>query len=421
MVMELKQPTPFDLLMAEYAPEADVAAVEAQVQQIQEAPVVVPLGALQTPVYGNDPNELLKHRFLYRGAVCLLCGPTGVGKSALIMQMAIYWSVGKAVFGIEPGETFQRKGMRIVLVQAENDEGDLAEMRNGVLGGCDDLTDEEKELALGRIMVRTITDKNGNAFAAELEAMLAAANPPYDLVMVDPAFAFLGGDSNSQRDVSYFMRGLLNPLLQKYRIGMVLAHHTNKPLRGKEKEGWAAGDFAYLGAGSAEWINPARAALAIRSIGSDSVFELRAAKRGRRLGWVDAGGLPTNVQCIVHDGRPGVICWHTATPEQVASTTVVSKLGRPRKCEMVEVIHLVALNPSKNQGFYKAALSRGLGCSESAVQCAIIEGTCKGLIEARIQGREKVYICTPEGIKLATEKTAAVDWTHQIPTSAESE
>ena len=113
---------------------------------------------------------------------------------------------------------------------------------------------------------------------------------PFDLVMVDPAFAYLGGDSNSQKDVSHFMRELLNPLLQRHQVGMLLAHHTNKPLRGKEKDNWEAGDFAYLGAGSAEWINPARAALAIRSLGSDSVFELRAAKRGKLLRWTGAEG-----------------------------------------------------------------------------------------------------------------------------------
>lgn len=49
-------------------------------------------------------------------------------------------------------------------------------------------------------------------------------------------------------------------------------------------------------AGSAEWINPARAALAIRSLGSDSVFELRAPKRGKRLGWTEDDGQPTTVQ-----------------------------------------------------------------------------------------------------------------------------
>ena len=134
---------------------------------------------------------------------------------------------------------------------------------------------------------------------------------------MDPAFAYLGGDSNSQKDVSHFMRELLNPLLQRHQVGLVLAHHTNKPLRGKEKDNWEAGDYAYLGAGSAEWINPARAALALRSIGSDSIFELRSPKRGKRLGWKDEYEQATVFQDAAHFREPGIICWRKADPDEV--------------------------------------------------------------------------------------------------------
>lgn len=88
-------------------------------------------------------NKLLcthKHRFLYRGGIALLCGPTGIGKSSFLMQLAIYLAAGLALFGIEPGDTFAGIGMKILLIQAENDEGDLAEMRDGVLVGCEGLT-----------------------------------------------------------------------------------------------------------------------------------------------------------------------------------------------------------------------------------------------------------------------------------------
>ena len=34
--------------------------------------------------------------------------------------------------------------MRVLLIQAENDEGDLAEMRNGVLAGCAELKEPTK-------------------------------------------------------------------------------------------------------------------------------------------------------------------------------------------------------------------------------------------------------------------------------------
>jgi len=179
------KPSPLEILVTEFLPAAETAAVEDQVAKIQEPPAVKALGDLKTPVYGNDPSELLKHRFLYRGGMCLLSGPTGIGKSALLMQAAIHWAVGKACFDIVPGEIYQRQGMRILLVQAENDEGDLAEMRDGVMNGCDELTDAEKALALQRISVRTVCDKTGEGFAAEL-AVLLTESGPFDLGQRNP-------------------------------------------------------------------------------------------------------------------------------------------------------------------------------------------------------------------------------------------
>ena len=407
-----RKPSPLEIFMTEFMPAADAAAVEVQVAKIQEPPKVTALGDLRAPAYGNDPTELLKHRFLYRGAVCLLCGPTGVGKSALLMQAAIYWAVGKAFFGILPGEIYQKQGMRILLVQAENDEGDLVEMRDGVLAGCDDLTDEEKELARRRIQVKTVCDKCGEIFAVYLEALLFETGP-YELVMVDPAFAYLGGDSNTQKDVSHFMRELLNPLLQKHQVGMVLAHHTNKPLRGKEKDNWEAGDYAYLGAGSAEWINPARAALAIRSIGSESVFEFRAAKRGKRLRWQDANGNPTNAKLIAHDGRPGVICWHAATPQDAEDLEAAAKGGRPKRFDEFECVHAVIHRPGESQTFYVDLISGALECGKETVRQMLKACVKTGWIGECGDQHFRRYQATGKGQQEAENRPSSRNWTSQ--------
>lgn len=403
------KPSPLEILMTEFMPAAEAAAVETQVQKIQEPPGVTALGDLRAPTYGNDPTELLKYRFLYRGAVCLLCGPTGVGKSALLMQAAIYWAVGKAFFGILPGEIYQKQGMRILLVQAENDEGDLAEMRDGVLAGCDDLTDAEKTLARERVKVCTCCDKSAEAFAEHLGALLTESGP-FDLVMVDPAFAYLGGDSNSQKDVSHFMRELLNPLLQKHRVGMVLAHHTNKPLRGKEKDSWAAGDFAYLGAGSAEWINPARAALAIRSVGSENVYEFRAAKRGKRLRWQDANGAPTTVKLIAHDTRPGVICWHEATPADAADLEAAAKGGRPKKHDEFECVHAVMHRPAESQTFYVDLLAGAMECGKETVRRILRSCVLAGWIGECGDQQFRRYRVTEKGQREAANRPSTRNW-----------
>ena len=404
-----RKPSPLEIFMTEFMPAAEAAAVETQVAKIQEPPDVIALGDLRAPVYGNDPTELLKHRFLYRGAVCLLCGPTGVGKSAFLMQAAIYWAVGRPCFSIAPGDIYQRTGLRILLVQAENDEGDLYEMSNGVFAGLDDLTPEEIALAKARIKIKTICDKSSTAFAVCLDALLSECGP-FDLVMVDPAFAYLGGDGKEQKAVSFFMRELLNPLLQKHAVGMVLSHHTNKPLRGKEKDDWQAGDFAYLGAGSAEWINPARAALAIRSVGSDSVFEFRAVKRGKRLRWVDANGGPTTVQMIAHDPRPGVICWHAATPADVADVEVETKGGRPKRFDDFECVHAVIHRPGESQSFYVDLISGALECGKETVRRLLKSCVMAGWIGECGDQYFRRYRVTEKGQREAANMPSKRNW-----------
>jgi hypothetical protein len=153
-------------------------------------------------------------------------------------------------------------------------------------------------------------------FVETLQPALAAHRP--DLLWIDPALAYLGGEANSQKDVGGFLRNMLNPLLREFNCGCVVVHHTNKPPTGKEKPDWQAGDFAYLGGGSAEWANWARAVIVMRSVGSHSVFELRAAKRGPRLRWREPDGVtPAFTKMIAHATEPGVICWREAEASEM--------------------------------------------------------------------------------------------------------
>ncbi len=405
--------TPLSLL-ADYLPASDLESIEKQASKIASLPRVLSLGELKSPVAGEDPTELIRHRFLYRGGMCLLLGPTGIGKSALLVQIAIHFAAGKAIFGLNPGASLQTRGMRILIVQAENDEGDLAEMRDGVLAGCG-LDQSEKEAVLARVRVSTINDRSGERFLAALDALLANSEP-LDMVMVDPAFAYLGGDSNSQKDVSCFMREGFNPLVQKYQVGLILAHHTNKPPHGREKSSWAAGDFAYLGAGSSEWVNPARCALAVRSIGSDSVFELRAVKRGKRLRWKDDNG-PTTMQYIAHSLEPGVIYWRNADQNEIDEVLVKPGNNRVQKTNAIEMLHCIGTHPEQNQSFYKERMSRAFQCSATACQNVLAQCIAKDWVESRKRGQQKLYCLTDEGKRLILETPSTVDWTDHPPAS----
>jgi hypothetical protein len=80
---------------------------------------------------------------------------------------------------------------------------------------------------------------------------------------------------------------------------------------GQRKPDWSAGDFAYLGAGTAELANWARAVIAIRNLGSHTIFAVELGKRGRRAGLVNDSREPLYRFYIKHAERG--ICWEAAT------------------------------------------------------------------------------------------------------------
>ena len=314
--------------------EAEVEAKTGEASALAP-PTARPLNEFALPAE-DDPNELLRDRYLCRGGGLLLVGPTGIGKSALAMLMMILWALGRMAFGIRPA-----RPLKSLLVQAENDDGDLAEMRDGVIRGLQ-LTAEEAALACTLVVIAREDCRAGQAFFMHTLRPLLAEHRP-DLAWIDPAFAYLGGDANSQKDVGAFLRNGMNPLLREFACGGVLLHHTNKPPSGKERPDWQAGDHAYLGSGSSEFANWARAVLAVRSVGSHDVFELRAAKRGRRLGWKEANGETTAyTKSIAHAKEPGVICWHEVEPETEAEAAPAGKAKRPPKGKEDLMAHVPA-------------------------------------------------------------------------------
>lgn len=254
----------------------------------------------------NDPNELLKHRFLCRGGAILLVGPTGIGKSSFALQCALLWSLGREAFGIVPA-----RALRVLIVQAENDLGDMAEFREGIMKGLSLSTEECR----GSVMKTVWEDtRTGPEFCEQVLGPLLEQES-FDLVVIDPALAYLGADANQQKDVSIFLRNSLNLVLHRTGCGLVLVHHTNKPPSGSEKPSWQAGDFAYTGSGSSEWANWARGALSIRSLGSHDYFELRASKRGKRLRWTEDDFVTPAYTKIIAHGSVG-ICWREASMEE---------------------------------------------------------------------------------------------------------
>ncbi|MEA3213314.1 MAG: hypothetical protein QOE70_6371 [Chthoniobacter sp.] len=228
------------------------------------------------------------------------------------MQLSMLWALGREGFGIEPA-----RPLRILIIQAENDDHDMFDAMDGVRQGLG-LSRDEWMRASGNIRVCHENSRSGPDFFAQVVRPLLAEFRP-DLFFIDPAFGYLGGETNNQGHVSAFLRNCLNPLITEFDCGVIVNHHTNKPPTGEEKAGWSDAQMAYAGAGSAEWANWSRAVLALRGTKSYGVFDLVAAKRGERLRWREADGATlTFRKRIRHSRQDGVICWHEMTAEEIA-------------------------------------------------------------------------------------------------------
>lgn len=82
----------------------------------------ITVDALQNFDRDNDESSLIGDRWLCKGKQAILQGPTGLGKSSLVMQWAIRLCLGLPFFGIRPIQA-----MKVLIIQAENDLGDMAE------------------------------------------------------------------------------------------------------------------------------------------------------------------------------------------------------------------------------------------------------------------------------------------------------
>jgi hypothetical protein len=273
-------------------------------------------------------EELIRHRFLCKGGGMLLAAPSGIGKSTFALQMLLCFAAGRECIGFTPA-----RKLRALYLQAENDDADLRELRDGILAGLQFST-TERETALTSVHFATVDDLCGEAFIREAVAPLCESVKP-DLLVIDPLLSFIGGDISKQEVVSPWLRNCLNPVLHRQNVGCVLIHHTNKPPSGKEKSTWQAGDFAYSGSGSSELANWPRAVVAIRSLGSHSVFELRLGKRGQRAHWRNPDGTPSFARHIAHatDG----IFWRMAEP-----TETPAEPGRKPGNSVSDILELLA-------------------------------------------------------------------------------
>jgi len=284
----------------------------------------------------DQDDTLLGDRFLCRGGGLFLIAPSGMGKSTVTIQAAALWSCGEPAFGISP-----RGPLRILIIQAEDDQGDVIEMsqmihrledRNGnkLSKRHLDMIDNDTRLIHCPDLFR---ERVFDALRTELTEAIDNGQP-WDLIIINPYTSYLARDAKDPDEAAWFLRQNLTPLLIEFDAGTLIVHHTAKTTF-QNTDKFKLWDWMYWGAGCAEISNWARAIIAVKPVSDDmTVFKFVAAKRGRRIGddWQNAFE-----RYYCHCSIPGVIRWDEATAAQIAEV-------KPRPAQGSLLIRLLLLN-----------------------------------------------------------------------------
>lgn len=246
----------------------------------------------------EDPECLFQNRWLRRGMCGAIVSTSGVGKSSLSMQMATVWAAGEECLGVRP-----LKPLKIGIFQSEDDEYDVANFRDRIrIGLAAELgwTDEQIREAESRVTFCALDGSTGVRFVEHLRRKQAQHR--FDLIIINPLFAFFGDDLNDGNAMTAFLRHGIDPLIkdEETKCGCLIVHHAAKP----NKDRLAMGDqfAAYMGSGSGEFTNYIRSALVITPKKGEKygIFDMIAAKHGDKLGWRDADGKPTTTKTVCY-------------------------------------------------------------------------------------------------------------------------
>jgi hypothetical protein len=249
----------------------------------------------------DSGQTLLGHRWLCCGGGAFIFGPSGLGKSVLTIQAAVQWACGQTAFGVKPA-----RPLRSLIIQAEDDEGDVIEMAQVVthLG----LDKQHLELVRKNTHIEFVNDLSGERFLDVLDSFLSQR--PIDLVWLNPYSTYLGASVQDDAANVQFLRNRLNPILCRHRCGAIIIHHTPKT-NFRDTTDWKHSDWMYAGSGAAVLTNWARAIIVIDPTPKPGLYRFIAAKRQTRIGW---GGFD---RYFAHSKEPGKLIWVDATADEV--------------------------------------------------------------------------------------------------------
>lgn len=339
----------------------------------------------------NDPDNLIGNRYLTRGSSLMVNGPSGRGKSSLLMLRIIKWALGQPFYGVKV-----MRPLTAVIFQTENNEGDLAQAFQGArnflnLNSFDN--PEEFELLEKNVEFIYCPALSGQEFLQFAQRELT--KKPRDLAVLDPLVSFPEGDLNSAQGAGEFLRKGLSKISFFTRVTWIINHHTPKPLRDPKAKTVKklASDYQYSGAGSFDIAGWARASETLHEH-EDGRFRLVFAKRGGH-GACHPDGQPTIIIWLKH-AYDGGIHWEQEQPEEESEESEsrsdrepskAEKGGRPGKLDRLMGIGLGPIIDALITPISKNALAKQIEMHAAKNSLDVKETVCKSAVEKLVENR----------------------------------
>jgi RecA-family ATPase len=268
------------------------------------------LDALSSFDRTNDEDAVIgKYRWLCKGGSLLLVSQSGVGKSSFTMQFVITLCTQyqKGFFGIKAG-----RPLRVVILQAENDLGDIAEPFQDILKGMQ-LSQTENELLFENLRIFRDTASVGQEFLKRMKELIVLHRA--DVFVVDPLLSFAGIEVSDQKQMTEFLRHGVARVLEETGAVLIAVHHTTKPRSSKDREGQTDTDLAYSGAGASELVNYVREVGVLqRAQGSEPIFKFSLTKRRNRAGMKNIDGDFSHEIYVRHSREQNTVKWEYSLP-----------------------------------------------------------------------------------------------------------
>lgn len=252
--------------------------------------------------------------FLRKGEATLMTGGTGIGKSVMVMQLAVYLASGNDILG---KIKVNRKNKVLVI----NSQNDIQTLKQDV-ESISYFTKIKFKDFQDNLDIRYVPSLPPDEFILYLESILKKTK--IDVVMVDPYQDFIGAVDIKNSQPFFQWRDAIEPLMKEYQFALLTTPHTTKP---QARDGWSDQEMVYLAIGTSALPNWCRVGCELLHETEDITrYKLHFSKNPARTGMTDVDGKVIKNLYIEHCGSELEPCWEVCSTQSSALKVNVEAL-----------------------------------------------------------------------------------------------